>query len=351
MGDELADEAARRCQMPSEVRLERQIIQEVLEEGSCPFHLRLRLKRGLLGEGNGSFTATLASFLPVQGLLALRGSCSEMIIATMRQLSVATADLSRPSSSASVHDRIRLRLLLEKASQVAAKCREETVFETRVRSYVDDTLRRRLEADVLEAKMRMENEVREAKVSMLACVQAISDEVDRRVRQKVQLLQVEFERSRLEQARLLQEEMQRRVTEQTAALKEEIERRSDCVRLAVEGRHRAQEELAEKLKNEVARIRTELEARFDEQEAFAKSLSRELDEVRSAYSSLAKMREALERRANEQEDSAIELRRQLLDLRALSHVVEGSRGQRTTAGFCMPPLRLLLRCVRSAVGR
>jgi len=200
-----------------------------------------------------------------------------------------------------IHDRLRARLWLRRLEDVTAGSRDERVFETRVRSFVDSAMRSRLEAEVTDAKARMENEVREAKLNMLQCVAAIQEEVDHRFREKVAILQQEFDHRSTEQARGLREMVERRVTEQTEALQAEVDRRTDCVRAVVERRAREQEEAAARLHEEVAKAKEALEDRVREQETAASRLNEELLGLRRCFLELAGVREAIEIRVAEQE--------------------------------------------------
>lgn len=378
--------------MPRLIGIPERLVQEIIEDGCCPLHLRLQLARaqeindpidckaedfiaeddesssvactalavvGLLGgpmHPVGGCYTSLSTHLEVGDLLAVRAASSSAMCGLMQrpeheaencfvegkgfartqpiqaEAPEATADAehrepthveqqeaeahvaviyTRRSARGRVHDGIRCRLWLQRLYLLTKDTPDEQVFETAVRSYVDEALRRRLTAEVEAARGLMEEEVREAKATMLQCVQAISEEVDRRVREKVSLLQEEFDRKANEQVRALQDAVERRVGEQTAALRAEVDRRSDCVRAAVEARARAQEDVARRLQDEVARIRQELESRVGEQEDVAGRLATELSEVRRSFQDLVLVRQALEERLLHQEKASQRLRAEL----------------------------------------
>lgn len=348
------------------------LLQEVVRDGCCPLHLRLQLFHALQGgdlltwkldEGKesaassietdahaalamvgllggpvhqGCASSALTGYLPLEDLLRARAASSATLCGLMQRVEDAEAFdqmgeqfmKSARSPIVLVHSMIRCRLWLHRLGQLSRRLPDEQVFETSVRSYVDEALRRRLTAEVEAARSRMEEEVREAKATMLQCVQAISEEVDRRVQEKVSILQDEFDRKATEQVRALQDAVERRVGEQTAALRAEVDRRSDCVRQAVEARARAQEDAARKLQDEVTRIRQELESRVGEQEDVAGRLAVELAEVRRSFRDLVLVRQALEERLVEQEVLAEGLRTELLVLqvsaeRSTWHRVQG----------------------------
>lgn len=336
------------------VQVPRWVLKEVIEDGCCPLHVRQQLARalstdavpqqheansGLLsgdGSGDSGCAAAIAEFLPLEALLSVRATGASVLGAFMQHLPDGRQSSDEESLRpplASMHDRIRVRLWLQRLEQLTKGVEDERVFESKVRSMMDEALRRRLEGEVAAAKTLMEEEVRAAKANMLQCVQAISDEVDRRVRDKVAMLQDEFDQRAAEHVKCLQELLQQRVTEQTAALRAEVDRRSDLVRAAMEERARAQEEAARCLQEEVARIRRELETRIAEQEETAAQLARELSEVRASFRDLVAIRHALESRVLEQEETARRLSQELVTLkespgsgssaRALGHLCQG----------------------------
>eukprot|EP00930_Biecheleria_cincta_P026268 TRINITY_DN18538_c0_g1_i1.p1 TRINITY_DN18538_c0_g1~~TRINITY_DN18538_c0_g1_i1.p1 ORF type:complete len:416 (-),score=75.99 TRINITY_DN18538_c0_g1_i1:174-1421(-) len=380
--------------MPRLIGIPERLVQEIIEDGCCPLHLRLQLASaleindqvdckakcltsedesstaactalavvGLLGgpmHPVGGYYTSVSAYLEVADVLAARAVSSAAMCGLMQrpddeiedsfvqerglvrahpvraeaQQATAdteggeTADAEQPraeaqirviytprSSRGRVHDGIRCRLWLQRLYLLTKNMPDERVFETMVRSYVDEALRRRLTAEVEAARTLMEEEVREAKATMLQCVQAISEEVDRRVREKVHILQEEFDRRANEQVKALQDAVERRVGEQTAALRAEVDRRSDCVRAAVEARARAQEDVAKRLQDEVVRIRQELESRVGEQEDVAGRLALELSEVRRSFQDLVLVRHALEERLLHQERASQRLRAELAQI-------------------------------------
>lgn len=410
--------------MPRLIEIPEILVQEIIEDGCCPLHLRIQLASaldtsdqsdcnakcltaedesseaactalaivGLLGgpmHPVGGCYTSLSAYLEVSDVLAARaassaamcglmqrpedeGECSfveekelarahpvqaeaqEVTTDTERgeqahdveQLVVeapVAAIRTRRSARGRVHDGIRCRLWLQRLYLLTKSMPDERVFETMVRSYVDEALRRRLTAEVEAARQLMEEEVREAKATMLQCVQAISEEVDRRVREKVSMLQDEFDRKANEQVRALQDAVERRVGEQTAALRAEVDRRSDCVRAAVESRARAQEDVAKRLQDEVVRIRQELESRVGEQEDVAGRLAMELSEVRRSFQDLVMVRQALEERLLYQEGASERLRAELAQMPSRDDFFSESIPSRLSTGS--PFRRMFERCL------
>jgi hypothetical protein len=343
-------------------RVPRCVVQEVLADGTSPLHLRLQLSRCLsqrsCEKGNADAalgvqdvtveaallearcTTAVASFLPHEDILRLRAASTEMLFDVMQpQLSVACSagsdtDESCDVSLTEVHDRIRARLWLQRLGTVTQGSADESVFETRVRSFVDVAMRRRLESEVAAAKALMEDEVREAKASMLQCVQVVSEEVDRRVRDNVLSLQVEFERRTADQAKSLHEMVERRVTEQTQLLQAEVDRRTDGVRVAMDRCARDQQEAASQLRAEVALTRAMLEERVWEQEKSAEQFGLELETLRAQMVELTAIRQALEERVADQEETAAQLRGEIAVLTGRV----GKRFQGRALAMCWAPL-------------
>merc|ERR1719326_2049699 len=72
-----------------------------------------------------------------------------------------------------VHNRIRTRLWIERVADLTRDTADETVFETQVRSFANDALRRRMEAEMAEAKLHTERQIH-----------AFQGEVDRRMEEQ-----------------------------------------------------------------------------------------------------------------------------------------------------------------------
>jgi hypothetical protein len=210
-----------------------------------------------------------------------------------------------------VRDRIRVRLWLQCIAELVTGSADETIFESGVRTFVDDSLRRRLEEEVDSRTRGMDEEVRAAKLNMLVCVQAISDEVDQRVQDKVAALRQEFDHRTAEQESILREMVDKRVAAQTAALQAEVDYRTNQVREKLEMRAKEQEETAAKLQLEVWSIREALEHRVREQEDASLRLNEELGSLRSRCADVTAVREALEAKVLDQQHVVARLEEQL----------------------------------------
>jgi len=345
------------------VRVPCHIVREILKDGCCPLHLRTHLVRLLadpLGAGqsgkeatgffdglDGGSVAAITAFLPLADLLAVRTASSDLLNHAMRRPleerqfdmiplpslpapeETPAADRTTPpgpepsfaihwavkSPAVCVHDRIRVRLWLQRLAALTTGCADEAIFESRVRSFVDTSMRLRMEVEVAAAKHGMEEEVRAAKYNMLQCVQAISEEVDRRVRDKVAALQEEFDKRAQDQDLALREMVEERFSQQTAAMKAEVDRRSNHIRDELEARAKVQESVASKLQAEVVHIREELEQRVHEQEVTVLRLTTELECLRVTFAEVAVVRLSLEGKVALQEDAVLQLTHALNALR------------------------------------
>merc|ERR1719171_511370 len=72
-----------------------------------------------------------------------------------------------------VHNRMRARLWMQRVSDLTKDTEDETLFETQVRSFANDALRRRMEGEMIEAKLHMERQIH-----------AFQGEVDRRMEEQ-----------------------------------------------------------------------------------------------------------------------------------------------------------------------
>merc|ERR1719434_615914 len=85
----------------------------------------------------------------------------------MHRATAGHSDLMR------VHDRIRTRLWIQRVADITKDTADETLFENQVKSFANDALRRRMEAEMAEAKLHMERQIH-----------AFQGEVDRRMEEQ-----------------------------------------------------------------------------------------------------------------------------------------------------------------------
>lgn len=172
-----------------DVLVPRRLLLEVIADGCCPIHLRLQLSRAVASCSDRSELAleepeeveeesalpkagpaasepqevgltrhdlsAVATFLSLAELLELRTSSREVVQLVMQRTGESAAEqLSR------VHDRIRTRLWMQRIEVVTAGTKDESVFETRLKSLADEALRTRMESEMQGALVQMEEQVR-----------------------------------------------------------------------------------------------------------------------------------------------------------------------------------------------
>eukprot|EP00927_Polykrikos_kofoidii_P028731 TRINITY_DN25003_c0_g1_i1.p1 TRINITY_DN25003_c0_g1~~TRINITY_DN25003_c0_g1_i1.p1 ORF type:complete len:927 (+),score=189.16 TRINITY_DN25003_c0_g1_i1:208-2781(+) len=111
--------------------------------------------------------STVMSALSLREVLSFRASGALCLAWAMQR------DVSGHPELAKVHNRIRARLWIQRVADLTKDTADETIFESQVKSYADDALRRRMEAEMLEAKVLMETQIHE-----------FQDEVDRRMEEQ-----------------------------------------------------------------------------------------------------------------------------------------------------------------------
>jgi len=207
------------------VAVPRHLLKEVIADGCCPLHLRLQLLRALelgtsssstnrctvelldlgscgaqqpvpilnlppvdvvaaasvvgpwhsdeIGEGpladlDRQCLATVTAFLAYPDVLAVRCCSREPL-----QWAMMRGALREDGPRHWVHDRIRTRLWMRRIADVTRGTKDESVFETRMRSLADEALRSRMETEMQEALAHMEEQIR-----------AFQAEVDRRLEEQ-----------------------------------------------------------------------------------------------------------------------------------------------------------------------
>lgn len=197
--------ASSTCSGNATVPVPRRLLQEVITDGCCPLHLRLQLaravavedaaalKRRCLGheaiivaveieESSGPLAtldhrclAAVAAHLPLAEVLTVRACSREPLMWAMQRDLSTQEEEEEPGVRQLVHDRIRARLWMRRIEDVTAGTKDETVFETRMRTLADEALRSRMETEMEEALAHMEDQIR-----------AFQAEVDRRLEEQEQ---------------------------------------------------------------------------------------------------------------------------------------------------------------------
>ncbi|CAJ1356368.1 unnamed protein product [Effrenium voratum] len=223
-------------------RVEADLVEQVIADGCCPIHLRLQLSRVAEGSSgsdqrvleqqlisiavadsaadedtcprsdglppgdllcltpsdeskaglSGHGLAAVALFLSLAELLEVRASNREAVQLVMQRSADGHAEqLCR------VHDRIRTRLWMQRIEDVTAGTKDESVFETRLRRLADEALRTRMETEMKDALLQMEEQVR-----------TFQGVVDRRLQEQEQTMKrMVEERVQQELDAILQSEM------------------------------------------------------------------------------------------------------------------------------------------------
>mmetsp|Transcript_55249 Transcript_55249/g.119318 ORF Transcript_55249/g.119318 Transcript_55249/m.119318 type:complete len:361 (+) Transcript_55249:36-1118(+) len=193
------------------------LLREVIADGCCPLHLRLELERALAGNVDkghacasadvwatassnskavstadagklcnrevtlfaalgGRCLAEVAAYLPLAEVLSVRACSLEQLQWAMER------GASEHCFRRWVHDRIRTRLWMRRVADVTAGTKDESVFETRMRSLADEALRGRMESEMQEAVAHMEEQIH----TFQAEVDRRLEEQERHVRRMVE---------------------------------------------------------------------------------------------------------------------------------------------------------------------
>lgn len=121
----------------------------------------------------------IAQCLPLAEVLAARACSHAALDWVMHRASPHLEDdlflplVTELGALSKVHDRIRTRLWIQRTAELNRDNSDETTFETQVRSFANDALRRRMEAEMAEAKLDMERQIH-----------AFQVEVDRRMEEQ-----------------------------------------------------------------------------------------------------------------------------------------------------------------------
>jgi hypothetical protein len=118
----------------------------------------------------GPCLSLISAYLPLLELLSLRACGCASLEWAMQRCAVSDRHLGALDK---VHDRIRTRLWIQRVSDLNKDSDDETAYETCIRSFANDALRRRMEAEMAEAKLDMERQIH-----------AFQAEVDRRMEEQ-----------------------------------------------------------------------------------------------------------------------------------------------------------------------
>jgi len=110
---------------------------------------------------------SLVVMFPLAEILAVRACSVAGLEWVMMRAAVQLGDAVK------AHDRIRTRLWIQRVADLNRDNADETVYETPVRRFADDALRRRMETEMADARHHMEQQIR-----------LFQEEVDRRMEQQ-----------------------------------------------------------------------------------------------------------------------------------------------------------------------
>eukprot|EP00927_Polykrikos_kofoidii_P060595 TRINITY_DN55532_c0_g1_i1.p1 TRINITY_DN55532_c0_g1~~TRINITY_DN55532_c0_g1_i1.p1 ORF type:complete len:579 (+),score=97.16 TRINITY_DN55532_c0_g1_i1:59-1795(+) len=182
------------------VPVPRTLLRQILDDGSCPLHLRNILAR-LMDDGvpvkHRHFAHVcwgiehclthIAGHLSLADILAVRATSS-----TSLEWAMVHAAGHEIGILSTVRDRVRVRLWMQRVFELTHGTKDETIFETHVRGFAYDALRRRMEAEMREAKLDMERQIQnfQAEVDFRLEEQAIRvpSIVEERVQQQLDMI-------------------------------------------------------------------------------------------------------------------------------------------------------------------
>merc|ERR1719375_993752 len=114
-----------------------------------------------------------------------------------------------------VHDRIRIRLWMRRIADVTAGTKDESIFETQMKSHADEALRSRMEDEMKEALAHMEEQIQ----SFQAEVDRRLEEQERHVRRMVEeRVQQELDAILVSEVSKVQVMVEERVRERVSAI-------------------------------------------------------------------------------------------------------------------------------------
>lgn len=229
------------CLADEHVLVPRGLLREVVADGCCPLHLRLQLSR-LLGSQEGSSTsaadlapvvqpprsaatpeeecsdfsilpphclAGVSAFLPVAEVLEMRACGREPL-----QWAMQRGDEER-GPRCRVHDRIRARLWMRRIQDLTLGTKDESIFETGLRSLVDQTLRSRMETEMQQVLAHTEEQIH----AFQAEVDRRMEEQERHVRRMVEeRVQQELDTILVAEVAKVQAMVEERVRERVSAI-------------------------------------------------------------------------------------------------------------------------------------
>eukprot|EP00928_Gymnodinium_smaydae_P046921 TRINITY_DN31287_c0_g1_i1.p1 TRINITY_DN31287_c0_g1~~TRINITY_DN31287_c0_g1_i1.p1 ORF type:complete len:377 (-),score=88.86 TRINITY_DN31287_c0_g1_i1:129-1097(-) len=125
--------------------------------------------------------ACVVAYLPLAEILAVRTCAQEPLQWAMDH---AAEEESGPQHR--VYDRIRARLWLRRVEDITAGTKDESIFETRMRSLADEALRSRMETEMQESLRHMEEQIHQFQSEVDRRLEDQERQVRRMVEERVQ---------------------------------------------------------------------------------------------------------------------------------------------------------------------
>jgi len=188
---------------PDEVKEAERLDQEERQELQ---QLQLNGLEGLTGKVEPPCLVLVVCSLPLPEVLALRAVSSSCLQWSMH------GAIARLGEVCHAHHRIRTRLWIQRLEEINSNTNDETVYDSKVRRLADDALRRRMEAEMADARQDMENRIRDFHLEVDRRMEAQAVRVHAIVEERVQqqldaILAAEMEKVRV----LVEERVQGRV--------------------------------------------------------------------------------------------------------------------------------------------
>lgn len=215
------------CSEDVAVPVPRRLLREVIADGCCPLHLRLQLAQALAAAASAEpradkaarrpdveiclaevppapcsvaavaeaepltstdalnvlsnhLLASVAEYLPLPEVLAMRTCSREPLQWAMQR------GAEEHGQRCWVHDRIRTRLWMQRIADLTRGTKDESWFETEMRSFSDEALRTRMETEMQEALSHMEDQIRRFQAEVDRRLEEQEQHVRRLVEERVQ---------------------------------------------------------------------------------------------------------------------------------------------------------------------
>lgn len=135
---------------------------------------------GVFAKLPGQCLVGVAAYLPLAEVLSVRACSREPLQWAME------CEAQEHGPRHRVHDRIRTRLWMRRIADLTAGTKDESIFETQMRSLADEALRSRMESEMQEALAHMEQQIQSFQVEVDRRLEEQERHVRRMVEERVQ---------------------------------------------------------------------------------------------------------------------------------------------------------------------